>query len=89
MAGTYSTPNSFAILSSSHTRAMELWYAAIAFLVRRPCLYFPFLSPLGAPPRPPCSWQRRLVFNAGFKQAVPRRVLAPHRLPGQFGPNCQ
>ena len=37
--------------------------------------------------RPPCSRQRVLSLSGGFWQAVPLRVLASHRWPGQSGPN--
>ena len=36
---------------------------------------------------PPCSRQRPFRLFAGRKQGEPWRVLAPHRCPGQSGPN--
>ena len=42
---------------------------------------------LGPVDRPPCSRQRVLPLSGGFWHAVPLRVLAAHRWPGQSGPN--
>ena len=76
------------------TAAAWRWAASLSF-VCLPCLRL--ASEMRCKPRwvlgpvdwPPCNWQRVLPLRAGLRQAVPRRVLAPQRWPGQVGPNCQ
>jgi hypothetical protein len=69
--------------------------SALASVVARPCFQCSALSlarPSGvfAPVDfPPCIRHRCLPAIAGFLQGVPARVLAPQRVPGQSGPNCQ
>mgnify|MGYP004246713169 CR=1 FL=1 len=61
-------------------------------------VYFPwrrFASEIRARPSivfgpvlaPPCNLQRPFLLIAGERQAVPLRVFAPQRWPGQSGPN--
>ena len=60
---------------------------------RRPCFVLAAITRafpsgvLGPVLLPPCSWHRVLFLRAGLRQAVPRRVLAPHLMPGQWSPN--
>ena len=60
---------------------------------RRPCFVFAAMTRafpsavLGPVLLPPCSWHRVLFLRAGLRQADPRRVLAPHLVPGQWSPN--
>ena len=51
-----------------------------AAIFARPC------SVRGPELAPPCSRQRPFRLFAGRRHAVPRRVLAPQRCPGQSGP---
>jgi hypothetical protein len=54
--------------------------SATASHVNRPCLQFPFRSPLGAPlpAAPPCIRQRLLPATLGARHGAPARVRAPH-----------
>ena len=69
--------------------------AALTSVVDRPCLRCSarnLARPSGvrAPvDRPPWSRHRCLPAIAGFLQDAALRVLAPQRVPGQSGPNCQ
>ena len=82
--------SSYVIRSSS---VLMLLIKATRAMDRRPCLVLAAMTRafpsavLGPVLLPPCSWHRVLFLRAGLRQADPRRVLAPHLIPGQWSPN--
>ena len=82
------------ILASTARRSAHICLrASVKALDRRPCFQCAAAmralpsGVLGPVDRPPCSRQRVLPLSGGFWHAVPLRVLAAHRWPGQSGPN--
>ncbi len=73
--------------SSSLIRAISSRRCSMASFVNCPCFHCPLRGPRGAPALPPCIRQRLRPRTQGFAHGLPARVFAPHRSPGQFGPN--
>ena len=88
------SPSALILASTARKSAHICLRTSVNALERRPC--FQCASAMRALPsavrgpveRPPCKRHRVLPASGGFWHAVPRRVLAPHRWPGQSGPKC-